>query len=94
MSYFIYILKCADDSFYVGYTSSLDDRINAHNEGKGALYTAKRRPVKLVYSEQLKDQKSAIRRERQLKGWSKAKKQALINGNVEKLKLLSKKKHF
>lgn len=88
--FYVYILCCSDDSFYVGSTQSLQDRIDAHNAGRGSVYTAKRRPVRLMYKEAYKMEEEAIKRERQLKRWSAAKKQSLINGDIQKLKHLSK----
>ena len=87
---FVYILHCADDSFYVGIAQDLDARLKAHNDGRGATYTFKRRPVHLVYSEQFDSNSEGIKRERQLKRWSHSKKQALISGDLQKLKRLSK----
>ncbi len=86
----VYILGCGDGSFYVGWTQNLDDRVRIHNEGRGATYTLKRRPVRLVYSEVFRSEAEATQRERQLKRWSVAKKESLIMGNIKKLKRLSK----
>ncbi|MFC1724873.1 GIY-YIG nuclease family protein [candidate division KSB1 bacterium] len=90
MPWFVYILKCSDDSFYIGQTSDLEKRIETHNAGNGPKYTAFRRPIKLVYSETFTSQDKAIKREKQIKKWSRLKKQALINGDLEQLKYLSK----
>ncbi len=90
--YFVYILQCADDSYYVGSTERLEARIEEHNAGHGALYTLLRRPVALVYSEPVETLIEAVGRERQLKRWSHAKKQALVEGNAEALKSLSKRR--
>ena len=86
----MYILKCSDGSFYVGSTANLKNRVKKHNQGKGAAHTAKRRPVKLVYHEKFRNLHDAVKRERQVKRWSKAKKEALINGEIEILQKLSK----
>lgn len=75
---FTYILRCADDTLYIGHTDDLVTREVTHNEGRGAAYTSTRRPVKMVYAEQHPSAASAIARERQLKRWSRAKKEALI----------------
>jgi len=93
MGWFVYILECSDKSFYVGHTENLDARLKAHNSGKGALYTSIRRPVILLYREPHQTKKSAIKRELQIKKWSRAKKQALINGDLAKLHQLSKRRH-
>ncbi len=88
--FYVYILRCADHSFYVGFAQDLDSRVKAHNDGRGASYTFKRRPVRLVYSEAYQSEVEAVERERQLKRWSPAKKHALIQNDTERLKQLSK----
>ena len=92
MQCWVYILRCADGSDYVGSADHVDDRIKRHNAGDGTEYTHRRRPVTLVYSEACLDEASAIRRERQIKGWSRAKKEALIAGDTAWLKTLSKRR--
>ena len=89
-TYYFYILKCSDGSYYSGSTTNLENRIKAHNQGRGASYTAKRRPVQLVYHEKFGNLDVAVKRERQIKKWSRAKKVALISGEKKKLKKLSK----
>ena len=89
--YFVYILKCSDDSFYTGITSNLDQRIAEHQVGKSSGYTSTRLPIELVWSEQfLDDPEQAIEWEKRIKGWSRRKKQALIDGNWDNLVLFSK----
>ena len=88
----VYILRCADGSYYVGRTDDLEGRAKAHNDGRGARYTSMRRPVQLVYSESYDSLAKAIERERQLKRWSHSKKQALIVGDAARLKQLSKRR--
>jgi len=78
--WFFYIVRCCDDSLYSGITDDIDRRIKAHNNGKGAKYTASHRPVTLVYSEKCDGISSARKREAQIKHWSKAKKESLISG--------------
>jgi putative endonuclease len=79
--YYVYILQCADKSFYVGCTNNLAKRIKQHNGSKGgAHYTKIRRPVILKYSEEFKALKEARRREAEIKGWRREKKSALIRG--------------
>ncbi|MBH0189764.1 MAG: GIY-YIG nuclease family protein [Nitrospira sp.] len=90
--YYVYILRCSDDSFYVGSTEHLQARVYAHNSGRGATYTFKRRPVRLMYAEGFETETQAIKRERQLKRWSAAKKQSLVNGDIETLRRLSKRR--
>ena len=83
-SYFVYILECADKSFYVGCTNNLERRLAQHNDSKwGAHYTKIRRPVVLKYSETFADLKIARRRESELKGWRREKKMDLIKSRVE-----------
>ena len=89
---FIYILKCADGSYYTGTTrTTLDHRIAEHNGGQFDGYTATRLPVTLAYSEWFDRITDAIAAERQVKGWSRAKKEALMRGDFERLKTLAKR---
>ena len=90
MSWSVYILLCADGSFYVGHTADIAQRVAAHNAGKGARFTALRRPVRLVYSETFNSESSAIAREGQLKKWSRVKKQALISDDKASLHALAR----
>jgi len=92
-SWHVYILRCRDGSLYTGYTNDLDARLAAHNAGKGAKYTASRRPVKIVYTESAESKSAAMQRELQIKGWTKAKKEALFAENPKQLRNLSKKNH-
>jgi putative endonuclease len=93
MVLFVYIVECSDSSFYTGVTNDLDRRIAEHNEGfNSKAYTFSRRPVKLVYFEDHSDPYYAIAREKQIKGWSRNKKIAMIEGKWEKLPELSKRK--
>ena len=83
MSYFTYILECADGSLYVGSTNNLEKRVKQHNESKwGAHYTKTRRPIALLYSEKFATLKEARRRENEIKGWKRDKKLNLINKKV------------
>lgn len=88
----VYILRCGDGKFYVGSTEDLQDRMRRHNGGYGSDFTRLHKPIELVYTEEYSTYKEAFKRERQLHGWSHAKKEALINGDLEKLKALCKKK--
>ncbi len=89
---YMYILQCADGSFYTGSTKTLALRINQHNLGEGANFTAYHHPVKLVYYETFDRIDAAFAREKQIQKWSRAKKIALIQGDIEKLKQLSRSK--
>ena len=90
MAWSIYILKCADNSYYVGHTENLESRVKLHNNGKGATHTATYRPVTLIYQETADSKTAAMKREKQIKHWSRAKKEALINKDNKTLKKLSK----
>ncbi len=90
--YFTYILRCSDGSYYVGHTDDLAQRVAWHNLGHGSTWTTKHRPVTLVYDEPHQTESEAIRREIQIKKWSRAKKQALVAGDKSKLKILSKRR--
>lgn len=78
MTYWVYILRCADGTLYTGCTNDLSRRLAAHNAGKGAKYTRSRRPVELVYWEEVPDKSAALRREAAIKGLSRGEKLALI----------------
>lgn len=78
MTYWVYILRCADGTLYTGCTNDLSRRLAAHNAGKGAKYTRSRRPVELVYREEFPDKSAALRREAAIKGLSRGEKLALI----------------
>ncbi len=88
--YHFYILRCSDNSLYCGMTSKLDKRIKEHNSdtSKGAKYLRGKKPVKLVYTEEYSDIKTAMNREFQVKKWTKAKKEALVKGELALLKKL------
>ena len=76
--WFCYMLRCRDGAYYVGVATDVQERVKEHNWGVGAVFTAKRRPVKLVWWQEFADQQSARNRERELKGWRREKKQKLI----------------
>jgi putative endonuclease len=90
---YVYILKCNDGTYYTGVSSNLTQRISDHQNGKHCnSYTYSRRPVLLVFSAEFTDINLAIDSEKQIKKWSKAKKEALIKGDFELLPSLAKKK--
>ena len=89
MKGWMYILECNDGSYYAGSTINLDLRIKQHNSGEGANHTKKRLPVKLVYFEEYRRIDKAFYREKQVQGWSRKKKEALINGTLNDLHVLS-----
>ena len=90
MKAYIYILLCDDGSYYTGSTRDLEQRLEDHFSGVGANYTRKHKPIKLVYYEKFDRIDEAYYREKQVQGWSRKKKEALINGMEEKLPELSK----
>lgn len=86
---FMYILECADGSYYTGSTWNLERRLTEHQAGLGAKYTAKRLPVKVAYYELYGRMDAAFEREKQVQRWSRAKKKALIESDKDKLVELS-----
>jgi putative endonuclease len=90
MKGFMYILECADGSYYTGSTNDLELRILQHQTGEGANHTKNRLPVTLVYFEEFDRIDDAFLREKQVQGWSRRKKEALIKGQYEKLPQLSR----
>jgi putative endonuclease len=88
--YWVYILECKDKSYYTGFTNDLDRRLSEHHEGSDSTcYTYRKRPLQLVFSTEMNDPNQGIALEKQIKGWTRAKKEALIAGNFEKLVALS-----
>jgi len=85
---YVYILRCCDGALYVGHAADVLRREQTHNAGRGARFTAARRPVTAVYAEAYKTELEAISRERQLKRWTRAKKEALMAGDLLLLKRL------
>ena len=88
----MYLLECSDGSYYVGSSNDLERRIWEHNEGLGAKYTARRRPVKLVYAAEFASIAEAYEREKQVQGWGRAKRKALIDGDYGALPELARKR--
>jgi len=82
---FVYILKCSDNSYYTGSTKNIELRLWQHQNGEGAIHTKKRLPVELVYIEELERVDDAFAREKQIQGWSRSKKEALINSKFDAL---------
>lgn len=90
--YATYILRCSDGSFYTGVTNNIAERFRQHQEGMNpACYTYKRRPLQLLHVEYFDDIRDAIQREKQIKPWSRKKKEALIQENYEVLQQSAKK---
>ena len=78
---FVYMVECADQTLYTGWTTDVERRLKAHNAGRGARYTQQRGPVRLVYVEEVADRRAALKRELQIKRMSRAEKLKLI-GNM------------
>jgi len=91
MKGYTYILECSDGSYYTGSTKNLNKRLEEHQNGEGANYTKKRLPVKLVYYEEYDRIDVAFEREKQIQGWRRKKKKALIDYKLGELSKLSKK---
>jgi putative endonuclease len=92
MTVSVYMLRCRDGSFYVGSANHLERRISEHQIGAYGGYTSMRRPVELVWSETFEHAADAVAVERQLKGWSRAKKEALIRGDWTLVQTLSRRR--
>ncbi len=91
--YYVYIIKCRDGSYYVGVTNNLDRRLWEHNNDEDKKsYTYSRRPAVLKYAERTSDIRQAILREKQVKGWTRKKKEALFEEDWEELMKLSKRR--
>jgi tRNA/rRNA methyltransferase/putative endonuclease len=93
MPFWTYMLYCCDRSFYVGHTDHLEQRVEAHREGSASDYTARRRPVKMVWSQEFGSRTESLEAERQLKGWTRAKKLALIRSDWALISILAQNKH-
>src|SRR5438045_994916 len=91
--FFVYILRCSDESLYVGHSDNLDERMQQHDIGRITSYTAKRRPLQLLHVVEFESRVEAIATELKLKGWSRAKKLAYIAGDWKMVGVLSKGKH-
>ena len=90
MSFWVYILRCADNSYYTGHTDDLEPRVASHQAGEIAGYTSTRRPVKLLFAEESTTREEALFCERQIKGWSRRKKEALMRGDWVELSRLAR----
>jgi putative endonuclease len=93
MSFWVYILRCADDSYYTGHTDNLEKRIAEHQAGEVKGYTVTRLPVTLVFAEQFSSREEAFASERQIKGWSRKKKEALMRRDWVEISRLARRAH-
>ena len=89
MSFWVYILACSDGSYYTGHTDSLEKRVGEHQTGEIRGYTSSRLPVKLVFSQEFSTREEALTSERQIKGWRRMKKEALIRGDWNEISRLA-----
>ncbi|MDE3225910.1 MAG: GIY-YIG nuclease family protein [Nitrospirota bacterium] len=90
MGFWVYILQCADGSYYTGHTDDLEKRITEHKSGQLGGYTATRLPVNLIYSEEFHTREQTLACERQIKGWSRKKKEAMIRGDWAEVSRLAR----
>jgi predicted GIY-YIG superfamily endonuclease len=90
MSFWVYILRCADNSYYTGHTDNLELRIGEHQQGFCGGYTASRLPVELVFSQDCTTREEALTAELQIKGWSRRKKEAMMRGDWAEVSRLAK----
>lgn len=90
--FWVYILRCADGSYYAGHTDNLEIRINQHQAGECAGYTLTRRPLKLVWYQECTTREEALSAERQIKGWSRKKKEAMMRGDWVEVSRLAQSK--
>jgi predicted GIY-YIG superfamily endonuclease len=92
--FFVYMLKCADDSFYVGHTDNLETRLARHDQGYfPSCYTFARRPVQYIYSQEFETRDEALSMEKRIKGWSRAKKSALAKHDWAEISRISQFKY-
>jgi len=90
MSFWVYILRCADGSYYTGHTDNLEKRVAEHQAGELPGYTFYRRPVTVVYTEAFLTREEALVSERRIKGWSRQKKEAMMRGDWKEVARLAK----
>jgi predicted GIY-YIG superfamily endonuclease len=95
MSFWVYLLQCADQSYYVGHTDELEKRVLQHERGELDGYTSTRRPVRVIFTQEFASREEALTAERQIKGWSRKKKAALARGDwIEMSQLARRRKPF
>lgn len=90
MAFYVYILRCNDDSYYTGHTDDIESRMASHISGEYGGYTSTRRPVTLVFMDGFPTRYEALESEGQIKGWSRAKKEALIRGDWGRIQQLAR----
>ena len=92
MAFWVYMLQCVDQSYYVGHTNDLEKRILEHQTGELDGYTATRRPVRVVFTQECSSREDALATELQIKGWSRKKKQALVRGDWPEISRLAQRR--
>ena len=90
MPFYVYILECSDGTYHTGHTDDLDRRMAQHGTGEGCAYTSRRRPLKLLWATDCQTREQAFELEKQLQGWSRAKKEAMMRGDFDALPGLSR----
>ena len=93
LQFWTYILRCSDGSYYTGHTDNLEGRLWQHQQGIGCAWTRRRRPVELVWHAVFETREEALAAERQIKPWSRAKKEALIRGDWAALSYFARPPH-
>jgi len=91
--FYVYILKCSDSSYYIGHTDDIEKRVSEHHVGEGSRYISRRLPIELVFLDSFSTRDEAFIMERRIKGWSRTKKEALIEKNWKKIKILAQCKN-
>jgi len=92
MSFWVYLLQCADQSYYVGHTDELETRLLQHERGELGGYTSTRRPVRVVFTQEFASREEALAAERQIKGWNRKKKEALVQGDWASMSRLAQRR--
>jgi predicted GIY-YIG superfamily endonuclease len=90
MDFWVYLLRCSDGSYYAGHSDNLESRLSQHQQGTGYDWTSRRRPVELVWCDVVPTREEAIAFERRIKGWTRAKKEALIAGDWNRIGWLAR----
>ncbi|MFL6752533.1 MAG: GIY-YIG nuclease family protein [Sphingomicrobium sp.] len=93
MHFWVYLLRCSDGSYYAGHSDNLEGRLWQHQQGIGCDWTRRRRPVELVWSEAVPTREEALAFERRIKGWTRAKKEALIARDWNRIGWLARPPH-
>jgi len=93
MAFWVYVLRCSDNSYYTGHTDDLERRLGMHQSGEIPGYTMNRRPIELAYSQECATREEALSAELQIKGWTRANKEAMFRSDWTAVNRLSRGKH-